>query len=149
MTWSQGRSMVTTPFGIAAAEQPLAAQAGASILAKGGSAADAAIATSAANGLMQPMMNGMGGDLFAIEYDSKSGKVSGLNSSGWAPEGLTLAYLRSKGLKNIPETGILSVTVPGFVMGWCELHQKFVKLPWEVFFELVIYYAALVFAIAQ
>ena len=149
MTWSQGRSMITSQLGITAAEQPLAAQAGASILAEGGSAADAAIAASAANGLMQPMMNGMGGDLFAIEYDSKSGKVSGLNSSGWAPEGLTLSYLQSKGLKRIPGTGILSVTVPGCVMGWWELHQKFGKLPWKDLFKPAIYYASHGFPIAQ
>lgn len=86
MTWSQGRSMVVSQRGIVAAEQPLASQAGATILAKGGSAADAAIATSAVMGVMQPMMNGMGGDLFAIEWNAKTGKVSGLNVSGWAPE---------------------------------------------------------------
>jgi gamma-glutamyltranspeptidase/glutathione hydrolase len=149
MTWSQGRSMVSSQLGIAAAEQPLAAQAGASILAKGGSAADAAIATSATMGVMQPMMNGMGGDLFVIEYDSKSGKVSGLNSSGWAPEGLTLAYLESKGLKRIPGTGILSVSVPGCVMGWWELHQRFGKLPWKELFQPAIYYASHGFPIAQ
>jgi gamma-glutamyltranspeptidase/glutathione hydrolase len=98
---------------------------------------------------MQPMMNGMGGDLFAIEYDAKSGKVSGLNSSGWAPEGLTLSYLQSKGLNHIPDTGILSVTVPGCVMGWWELHQKFGKLPWKELFQPAIYYATHGFAIAQ
>jgi gamma-glutamyltranspeptidase len=87
MTWSQGRSMVVSQGGIVAAEQSLASAAGASILAKGGSAADAAIATSAVMGVMQPMMNGMGGDLFAIEYDAKTGKVSGLNASGWSPAG--------------------------------------------------------------
>ncbi|TAM83002.1 MAG: gamma-glutamyltransferase [Acidobacteria bacterium] len=149
MTWSQGRSMVSSQLGIAAAEQPLAAQAGASILARGGSAADAAIATSAAMGVMQPMMNGMGGDLFAIEYDSKSGKVNGLNSSGWAPEGLTLSYLQSKGLKRIPETGILSVSIPGCVMGWWELHERFGKLPWKELFQPAIYYASHGFPIAQ
>ena len=149
MTWSQGRSMVTSQLGVGAAEQPLAAQAGASILAEGGSAADAAIAESATMGLMQPMMNGMGGDLFAIEYDSKSGKVTGLNSSGWSPEGLTLSYLKSKGLKRIPETGILSVSVPGCVMGWWDLHQKFGKLPWKELFKPAIYYASHGFPIAQ
>ncbi|HEX5411916.1 MAG TPA: gamma-glutamyltransferase [Terriglobia bacterium] len=149
MTWSQGRSMITTQLGISAAEQPLAAQAGAAILAEGGSAADAAIATNAAMGLMEPMMNGMGGDLFAIEYDAKSGKVSGLNASGWAPEQLTLSYLQSKGLKRVPGTGILSVTVPGCVMGWWELHQKFGKLPWKELFKPAIYYASHGFPIAQ
>jgi gamma-glutamyltranspeptidase/glutathione hydrolase len=149
MTWSQGRSVVTSQRGIVAAEQPLAAQAGASVLAQGGSAADAAIAASAVMGVMQPMMNGMGGDLFAIEWDSKTGKVSGLNSSGWAPEGLTLSYLRSKGLNDIPETGILSVSVPGCVMGWWELHQRFGKLPWKELFKPAIYYASHGFPIAQ
>ncbi|HET7212112.1 MAG TPA: gamma-glutamyltransferase [Terriglobia bacterium] len=149
MTWSQGRSVVSSQGGIVAAEQPLASQAGASILAQGGSAADAAIAASATMGLMQPMMNGMGGDLFAIESDAKSGKVSGLNASGWAPEELTPAYLQSKGLKRIPGTGILSVTVPGCVMGWWELHQKFGKLPWKDLFKPAIYYASHGFPIAQ
>ena len=149
MTWSQGRSMVSSQHGIVAAEQPLAAQAGASILAQGGSAADAAIAASATMGVMQPMMNGMGGDLFAIEWNSKSGKVSGLNSSGWAPEGLTLSYLRSKGLRDIPDTGILSVSIPGCVMGWWELHQRFGKLPWKDLFKPAIYYASHGFPIAQ
>jgi gamma-glutamyltranspeptidase / glutathione hydrolase len=149
MTWSQGRSMVSSQHGIVAGEQPLAAQAGASILAQGGSAADAAIAASAAMGVMQPMMNGMGGDLFAIEWDSKNGKVSGLNSSGWAPQGLTISYLKSKGLKRIPQTGILSVSVPGCVMGWWELHQRFGKLPWKDLFKPAIYYASHGFPIAQ
>ena len=149
MTWSQGRSVVTSQRGIVAAEQPLAAQAGASILAQGGSAADAAIATSAVMGVMQPMMNGMGGDLFAIEWNSKTGKVSGLNSSGWAPEGLTLSYLKSKGLKRIPGTGILSVSVPGCVMGWWQLHQRFGKLHWKDLFKPAIYYASHGFPIAQ
>ncbi len=149
MTWSQGRSMVFSQGGIAAAEQPLAAQAGASILAQGGSAADAAIATSAAMGVMQPMMNGMGGDLFAIEWNARTGKVSGLNASGWAPERLTLSYLHSRGLRHIPDTGILSVTVPGCVMGWWELHQRFGKLPWKDLFKPAIYYASHGFPIAQ
>src|SRR5437868_4746749 len=129
MSWSQGRSMVVSQRGIVAAEQPLASQAGATILAEGASAADAAIATSAVMGVMQPMMNGMGGDLFAIDWNAKTGKVSGLNASGWAPERLTVAYLQSKGLRRIPETGILSVSIPGCVMGWWELHQRFGKLP--------------------
>jgi gamma-glutamyltranspeptidase / glutathione hydrolase len=149
MTWSQGRSMVFSQGGIAAAEQPLASEAGAMIMAKGGSAADAAIATSAVMGVIQPMMNGMGGDLFAIAWDSKTDKVSGLNASGWAPEGLTLSYLQSKGLRRIPGNGILSVSVPGCVMGWWELHQRFGKLPWKDLFEPAIYYASHGFPVAQ
>lgn len=149
MTWSQGRSMVFSQRGIVAAEQPLASAAGAAILAKGGSAADAAIATSAVMGVMQPMMNGMGGDLFAIEWNARTGKVSGLNSSGWSPEKLTLSYLKSKGLARIPGTGILSVSVPGCVMGWWNLHQRFGKLPWKELFQPAIYYASHGFPVAQ
>jgi gamma-glutamyltranspeptidase/glutathione hydrolase len=149
MTWSQGRSMIVSQRGIVAAEQPLAAQAGATILAEGGSAADAAIATSAVMGVMQPMMNGMGGDLFAIEWDARTGKVSGLNASGWAPEQLTVSYLQSKGLRQIPETGILSVSIPGCVMGWWELHQRFGKLPWKDLFKPAIDYASRGFPVPQ
>jgi gamma-glutamyltranspeptidase / glutathione hydrolase len=141
--------MVVSQRGIVASEQPLASQAGATILAEGGSAADAAIATSAVMGVMQPMMNGMGGDLFAIEWNAKTGKVSGLNASGWAPERLTLSYLRSKGQRHIPETGILSVSVPGCVMGWWELHQRFGKLPWKDLFKPAIYYASHGFPVPQ
>lgn len=149
MTWSQGRSMVFSQRGIAAAEQPLASQAGATIMAEGGSAADGAIAASAVMGVMQPMMNGMGGDLFAIEWNAKTGKVSGLNASGWSPERLTLSYLHAKGLRHIPDTGILSVSVPGCVEGWWELHQRFGKLPWKDLFKPAIYYASKGFPVPQ
>lgn len=88
--------MVVSQRGVVAAEQPLASQAGTTILAEGGSAADAAIAASAVMGVLQPMMNGMGGDLFAIEWNAQTGKVSGLNASGWAPQQLTESYLESK-----------------------------------------------------
>ena len=141
--------MVFSQRGIVAAEQPLASEAGATILAQGGSAADAAIATSAVMGVIQPMMNGMGGDLFAIEWNAKTGKVSGLNASGWSPEGLTLSYLRAKGFRRIPGTGILSVSIPGCVMGWWELHQRFGKLPWKDLFKPAIYYASHGFPVPQ
>ncbi|HZZ39994.1 MAG TPA: gamma-glutamyltransferase, partial [Acidobacteriaceae bacterium] len=91
---SQGRSMVTTRYGIVAAESPLAAQAGAQILARGGNAIDAAVATNAVMGVVEPMMSGIGGDLFAIVYDAKSGKLYGLNASGWSPQGLTPEFLQ-------------------------------------------------------
>src|SRR5262252_10439414 len=100
---SQTRSMVISRNGIVAAESPLAAQAGARILAKGGNAVDAAIATNAMMGVVSPMMNGMGGDLFAIVYDAKANKLYGLNSSGWAPQGLTPEFLRKRGLRDMPQ----------------------------------------------
>ena len=111
--------------GIVAAESPLAAQAGAAILANGGNAIDAAIATNAVMGVVAPMMNGIGGDLFAIVYDAKSDKLYGLNASGWAPSGLTIEFLKSHGIAKMPEDGIQTVTVPGVVDGWSKLLEKF------------------------
>src|SRR6202042_962915 len=93
----QGRSMVVTKFGIVAAPQFLASQAGAHILEEGGNAIDAAIAANAVMGVVQPYVNGIGGDLFAIYYEAKTGKLYGLNSSGWTPKGLTIEYLKSHG----------------------------------------------------
>ena len=122
---SQARSMVVTKYGIVAAESPLAAQVGASILADGGNAIDAAIATNAMMGLVAPMSNGIGGDLFAIVYEAKSGKLHGLNASGWAPSGLTIDFLRKTGITTMPYQGVHSVTVPGAVDGWTKLLERF------------------------
>jgi gamma-glutamyltranspeptidase / glutathione hydrolase len=121
----QARSMVISQFGIVAAENPLAAQAGVSILEHGGNAVDAAVAANAVMGVVEPMMNGMGGDLFAIVYDAKSGKYYGLNASGWSPAALTIEHMKSKGLVEMPLTGIDSVTVPGVVDGWQKLLDRF------------------------
>lgn len=117
--------MVISRGGIVAAESPLAAQAGATILAHGGNAIDAAVATNAAMGVVEPMMNGMGGDLFAIVYDAKTGKLYGLNASGWAPAKFSIEFLKSKGITEMPQRGIQSVTVPGAVDGWSKLLSRF------------------------
>jgi gamma-glutamyltranspeptidase / glutathione hydrolase len=122
---SQARSMVISKGGIVASESPLASQAGVRILEGGGNAVDAAIATNAMMGVVEPMMNGIGGDLFAIVYDAKANKLYGLNASGWAPKGLTIEFLQKQGLKEMPQTGINSVTVPGAVEGWQKLADKF------------------------
>ncbi len=119
------RSMVISRGGIVAAESPLAAQAGVRILSQGGNAVDAAIATNAMMGVVSPMMNGMGGDLFAIVYDAKAGKLYGLNASGWAPKGLTIDMLRKLGMREMPQSGIHTITVPGAVDGWQKLADKF------------------------
>ena len=125
----QSRSMVMTQYGIVATSQAVASQAGAAILARGGSAVDAAIAANAALGVIEPMMNGVGGDLFAIVYDAKTKKLYGLNASGWAPKGMSIESLKAKGVVDeIPEAGIDSVTVPGAVAGWDALRQRFGKL---------------------
>src|SRR5580765_444039 len=122
---TQGRSMVIAAGGIAASEHPLASQAGASVLARGGHAVDAAIAVNAAMGVVAPMMNGIGGDLFAIVYDARSGELHGINGSGCAPEALTIDGLRATGATSMPQTGILSVTVPGAVAAWTLLAERF------------------------
>jgi gamma-glutamyltranspeptidase/glutathione hydrolase len=123
----QARSMVISKYGIVAAESPLAAQAGVRILESGGNAVDAAIATNAMMGVVEPMMNGIGGDLFAIVYDAKANKLYGLNASGWAPKGLTIEFLQKQGLREMPQAGINSVTVPGAVDGWHALAEKFAR----------------------
>jgi len=135
------RSMVISKYGIVATTHVQASQAGAEILRKGGSAVDAAIAANAVLGLTEPMMNGIGGDLFAIYWDAKSGKLYGLNSSGWAPKGLTLEHMKSKGADKMPLRTIDSVTVPGAVAGWNALHERFGKLQWKELFGPAIFYA--------
>jgi gamma-glutamyltranspeptidase / glutathione hydrolase len=136
-----GRSMVVTDRGIVATSQVLASQAGAQILSRGGSAIDAAITANAMLGVTEPMMNGIGGDLFLLYWDAKSGKLYGLNASGWAPQGLTIEFLKKHGITTMPDEGIYSVTVPGAVDGWAKAHDRFGKLPWKTLFEPAIYYA--------
>jgi gamma-glutamyltranspeptidase / glutathione hydrolase len=135
-----GRSMVITQQGMAATSQTLASQAGAQILAKGGSAVDAAIAANAVLGVVEPMMNGIGGDLFVMYWDAKSGKLTGLNASGPAPRGLSADFLTRLGFQSIPQ-GIHSVTVPGAVDGWAKMHERYGKLPWKDLFQAAIAYA--------
>jgi gamma-glutamyltranspeptidase / glutathione hydrolase len=136
-----GRSMVITRQGIVATNQTLASQAGAQVLARGGSAVDAAIAANAVMGLVEPMSCGIGGDLFAIYWDAKTGSLTGLNASGWAPKGLSIAFLKDKKITAMPQEGIHSVTVPGCVDGWEKLHRKFGRLPWAELFRPAVYYA--------
>lgn len=135
------RSEVIAQHGMAATSHPLATQVALDILKKGGSAIDAAIAANACLGLMEPTGCGIGGDLFAIVWDSKTKKLYGLNASGRSPKSLTTKILDSLGFKRFPPYGPLPVTVPGAVDGWHELHQKFGKLPWAELFESAIFYA--------
>src|SRR5438094_8104513 len=107
---TQARSMVISRQGIVATSQTLASQAGAQILARGGSAMDAAIAANAVLGVVEPMSDGIGGDLFAIYWDAKTGKLSAINASGWAPTGLTIDFLKSQGHIGMHQEGIHSVT---------------------------------------
>ena len=136
-----GRSVVSTQLGIVAASHPLAARAGVEMLERGGNAVDAAIAANATIGLMEPAMNGIGGDLFVIYYEAKTGKIYGLNSGGWAPTGLTPEFLRSKDQTRMPASGIYSVTVPGAIAGWDALRSRFGTKPFSELLAPAIYYA--------
>jgi gamma-glutamyltranspeptidase/glutathione hydrolase len=120
-----GRSETVAANGMVATSHPLAAQIGLDILKAGGNAADAAVATSAAIGLMEPMSCGVGGDLFAIVWDAKTGKLYGLNACGRAPGKASVGFFQDKGLPEIPERGPLSWSVPGCVDGWDELRTRF------------------------
>jgi len=154
------RSPVLAQHGMAATEQPLATGIAIDILKKGGSAVDAAIAANAAIGLMQPVLNGIGGDCFAIVYDPKTHKLYGYNGSGRSPMGRDLAKLKAEieaaykkaGLPvkdHIPPVGSLPVTVPGTVDAWFALHGKFGKLPIKDDLAPVIRYATIGFPVTQ
>ncbi|MBK5209540.1 MAG: gamma-glutamyltransferase [Flavobacteriaceae bacterium] len=135
------RSEVIGKNGMVASSQPLATQIGLDILKKGGTAVDAAIAVNAALGLMEPTGSGVGGDLFAIVWDSKTQKLYGLNASGRSPKTLTIEYFKKNNITKIPATGPLPVTVPGCVDGWFELHNKFGKLSMDEILSPTIKYA--------
>ena len=144
-----GRSIVTTTLGIVAASQPLAAKAGADVLDRGGNAIDAAIAANAVLGVVEPHMNGVGGDLFAIIYEAKTGKLHGLNASGWAPTGLTPQLLAERGLTRMPNNGIFSVTVPGAVAGWDAMRTRFGTMPFSELLSSAIWYAGNGFPVSE
>jgi gamma-glutamyltranspeptidase/glutathione hydrolase len=153
------RSAVIAQNGMAATSQPLATQVALDILKAGGSAVDAAIAGNAALGLMEPTGNGIGGDLFAIIWDPKTGKLHGLNASGRAPLGQTLRQLAARARKlpesalakdgTIPDWGAASVTIPGTVDGWFEMHDRFGKLPMVQLLAPTIGYAEKGFPVSE
>ncbi len=145
----QGRSMVVTKFGIVSTPQFLASQAGAHILEAGGNAVDAAIAANAVMGVVQPYVNGIGGDLFMLYYEAKTGKLYGLNSSGWTPKALTIDYLKSKGVTKIDPIGVETIDIPGAVAGWDAMHTRFGTLPFPQLLAPAIYYAQNGFPLAE
>src|ERR1700680_4016313 len=134
------RSEVLARHGMVCTSVPAATEVGIDILKRGGSAVDAAIAANATLGLMEPVSNGIGGDLFAIVYSAKENKLYGINGSGRAPLGLSYAQMKAKLDKlkppsnenaeplHIPPIGMLPISVPGTVDAWAELHKKFGKL---------------------
>jgi gamma-glutamyltranspeptidase/glutathione hydrolase len=135
----QTRSVVMSQFGIVATSQTLASQAGAKVLEHGGNAIDAAIAANATLGVVQPGGNGIGGDLFAIIYEARTGRLYGLNASGWTPAGLSIEYLRAHKIESL--RGIHSVTAPGCVAGWDAMRRRFGKLGFDQILAPAIYYA--------
>lgn len=140
--WS--RSPVVAPHGMAATAHPLATQIALDILKAGGSAVDAAIAANAALGLMEPTGNGIGGDLFAIVHDPRTGELVGINGSGRSPAGQTLEQLKAKlpaGATTLPAVGPLPITIPGTVDAWFDLHARYGKLPMADILAPTIRYA--------
>ncbi len=135
------RSEVIAESGMVATSHPLATQVGIDILKKGGNAIDAAIASNAAIGLMEPTGNGIGGDLFAIIWIEKEKKLYGLNASGRSPENLTLNYFEKNNITEIPAYGPLPVSVPGCVDGWFEMHNKFGNISIKKVLDPAIKYA--------
>ncbi|MEX2081694.1 MAG: gamma-glutamyltransferase, partial [Dehalococcoidia bacterium] len=138
---SATRSPVYARGGMVCASQPLAVQVGVSTLQAGGSAVDAAIATNACLGLMEPTANGVGGDLFAMVWDPVAQTLAGLNASGRAPAALTVDRVVPSELGTVPTYSPFSWNVPGCVDGWAELHARFGRLPWAALFQPAIAFA--------
>jgi len=157
-SWSQDRitgetfttrSEVIAQHGMACTSQPLATQVALDVLKAGGNAIDAAIAANAMLGLVEPISNGIGGDLFAIVWDAKTRQLYGLNASGRSPASLSLDYFKEKGYEKIPAYGPLPVSVPGCVDGWFELHERFGSMDMEDILEPAIGYAKKGFPVSE
>ena len=135
------RSQVIAQHGMAATSHPLSTQVALDVLKAGGNAIDAAIAANAMEGLVEPHVNGIGGDLYAIVWDAKTKKLYGINGSGRSPKSLTLAEFKKRGLTHIPSTGPLPISVPGCVDAWFELSKKFGTMPMSKVLEKAVSYA--------
>jgi gamma-glutamyltranspeptidase/glutathione hydrolase len=144
-----GRSPVLATRGMVATSQPLAAVAGLRVLQEGGNAIDAAIATAAVLNVVEPMIAGIGGDLFALVYDADSQKLYGLNATGRAGALASAQKLRERGLERIPYDDILSVTVPGALDGWEMLQSRFGSRPLAELLEPAIFYAESGFPVSE
>lgn len=156
---AQSGSEVMARNGMVVTSQPLAAQAGLAVLARGGNAIDAAVATASTLSVVEPMMVGVAGDVFAVIYIAKEDKVYVLNASGTAPTGATIERFRDLGyvqdpknwgpMSGMPEGGILTVTVPGSVWGWHAVLQRFGKLTFRETLEAAAQYAEQGFVVSQ
>jgi gamma-glutamyltranspeptidase/glutathione hydrolase len=145
----KSRSAVLARHGMAATSQPLATAAAIRVLQDGGNAVDAAIAANAVLGVVEPMMCGVGGDLFAIVWDAKTRKLYGLNASGRSPYAATIEKFRERGLSEIPKSGPLSWSVPGCVDGWDQLRARFGSRPLAELLGPAIAYAEEGFPVSE
>lgn len=143
------RSEVIAQHGMVATSQPLATQVAIEVLKQGGTAMDAAIAANALLGLVEPTGNGIGGDIFAIVWEAKTQQLHGFNGSGRSPYTLPLSYFQERGMDKIPDAGALSVSVPGCVDGWYQLHEKFGKIPMKELLLPAIAYAREGFPVSE
>ena len=144
-----GRSPILATRGMVATSQPLAAAAGLRVLQEGGNAIDAAIATAAVLNVVEPMMAGIGGDLFALVYDVDSQKLYGLNATGRAGALASAQKLRERGFERIPYDDILAVTVPGALDGWELLQSRFGSRPLAELLDPAIFYAESGFPVSE
>ena len=135
------RSLVYGRRGIVCSNSPLAASAGLEIMREGGNAFDAALAVAATEAVTLVPLCGMGGDSFILAYEAASGQLTGINSSGVAPTGATVDYYRSRGYDDMPIDGPHSISVPGEVAAWEEMHRRFCTLPFPRLLETAIGYA--------
>jgi gamma-glutamyltranspeptidase/glutathione hydrolase len=155
----QTRSEVLARNGMVTTSQPLATQAGIDILRRGGNAIDAAVAAAATLNVVEPMMTGLAGDLFAVIYVAKENKVYALDASGTAPTGATVARLNALGYAYKPENwgpgsgmpagGILPVTVPGSVWGWEEVLRRFGTMTLQQTLQPAVEYAEHGFVVSE
>lgn len=135
------RPDVRGTVGAVSSDHPLATQAGLRVLQEGGNAVDAALAMAGVLAVVRPHMNGVGGDAFVLVYEAETGRIHALNGSGRAGALATPSFFRDRGLDAVPETGPMSVSVPGAVAAWVDVHQRFGTRPFERLLEPAIRYA--------
>jgi gamma-glutamyltranspeptidase/glutathione hydrolase len=144
-----GRSPVLALNGMVATSQPLASVSALGVLQEGGTAVDAAITAAAVLNVVEPMMTGIGGDMFALLFMQRDGVPVALNGSGWGGSRGSVEFFRSRGMAQIPLSGMHSVSVPGAVAGWCKLHGKYGKLPMSRILAPAIEYAEKGFPVSE
>ncbi|MFC1799057.1 gamma-glutamyltransferase [Thermodesulfobacteriota bacterium] len=135
------RSVAMGPRGMVASSQSLATLSGYNVLAKGGNAVDAAVAMVSMQNVVEPHSVGIGGDAFALMYIAKENKIIGLNASGRSPYSADIQWFKDRGINDLPERGILPVTVPGALQGWAEAVEKYGTMSLGEIFSDAIYYA--------